>query len=84
MRLSERQIYMLKDFARFNFNKYPYHAMPAEELEIRDWRTISSLLRNNLVEYPNTINHLGLPDMNHDCIRITQKGIDLLNQIKGK
>jgi len=82
VKLSEKQIFMLKDVAKFNYKKYPYRAMPAMEIEIRDFRIMSALLRKELVEYPAVLDHLGFPDMRIDCIRITEKGITVLKQCK--
>ena len=82
LKLSEKQLFMLKDVARFNYKKYPYRAMPAMEIEIRDFRIMSALLRKELVEYPAVLDHLGFPDMRIDCIRITEKGITVLKQCK--
>ena len=84
VKISEKQLFMLKDVARFNYKKYPYRAMPAQEIEIRDFRIMGALLRKELVEYPFVRDHTGFPDMRIDCIRITEKGIAVLKQSKNK
>lgn len=81
MKLTERQRNMLRDIARFDFAKYPYRAMPAEEVAVRDFRVMEALLRKGFVEYPRVYDHHGkLPQMDIDCVRITQAGKEALQR----
>ncbi len=80
MNLTERQRNMLSDIARFDYAKYRYRAMPADEIAIRDSRVMVSLLRKGLVEYPTYEGNDGMPCCEFDCIRITDVG---RNTLKG-
>ena len=84
VKLTEKQLYMLKDVASYNFKKYRYQAMPSVEIEARDSRVIDALLRKGLIEYPVVYDKKGLPDMAIDGIRITEQGIAVLKEYKGK